>query len=232
MGSSEAIRDLLEPALASAGFELWDVEVSRLSVKVLVDRDGGIDLDSLASAANKIVSPLLDEHPELTPPEHFTLEVSSPGVERTLRTKEHYLRYLGSELSVKTNRPVSGSRRLSGILVSVDRSGITIRPGDPAAGSRKTPSPTVPHGPREGHGPDPPDAAEGGDDAAAGDLSLAFDVIDRARTVLLWGSARPARPGRDSAREQRSRSAGSRERPAAAVNAKTAPNNDSKDLGS
>jgi ribosome maturation factor RimP len=160
MGSSEAIRDLLEPALASAGLELWDVEVSRQMVRVLVDRPGGIDLDSLATVASGVVSPLLDSHPDLTPDGRFALEVSSPGMERPLRTVEQYLRYLGSEVSVKTSVPVAGSRRHRGELVSADGLRVRIRVADPA----------VPG------------------DASAGEIELPVDQIERARTVVDWGA--------------------------------------------
>jgi ribosome maturation factor RimP len=125
-GSADAIRALVEPPLVSSGLELWDVEVSRDTVRVLVDRPGGVDLDSLATTAGRVVSPLLDEHPELTPAGSFSLEVSSPGVERSLRRPEHFARYIGSEVSVKTSVPVEGSRRFQGVLVSADEQAIVV----------------------------------------------------------------------------------------------------------
>lgn len=132
--SSEAIRALVEPALASSGLELWDVEVSPDAVRVLVDRPGGIDLDALASVAGRVVSPLLDEHPDLTPPGRFSLEVSSPGVERDLRRPDHYARYLGTEISVKTTEPVAGARRHHGNLIAADEQAIRLEPKDGPAG--------------------------------------------------------------------------------------------------
>lgn len=127
MGPAEAIRDLLDPPLAAAGLELWDVEVTPHVVRVLVDRPGGIDLDGL-SAATAVVSPLLDERPELAPPDRYELEVSSPGVERTLRTSEHRRRYVGQEVSVKTTAAVAGARRLQGTLLAADDATITVAP--------------------------------------------------------------------------------------------------------
>lgn len=135
VGSPDAIRALVEPPLVSSGLELWDVEVSHDTVRLLVDRPGGVDLDALAKLAGKVVSPLLDEHPELTPAGHFSLEVSSPGVERTLRRREHYDRYVGTEVSVKTSVAVDGSRRHQGRLVSVGEEGIVIEPRDGAPGA-------------------------------------------------------------------------------------------------
>ena len=135
VGSPDAIRALVEPSLVSSGLELWDVEVSRDTVRLLVDRPGGVDLEALATLAGKVVSPLLDEHPELTPEGHFSLEVSSPGVERTLRTLDHYARYVGTEVSVKTTVAVEGARRHQGTLVSVDRDGIVVAPHEGPAGT-------------------------------------------------------------------------------------------------
>jgi ribosome maturation factor RimP len=139
MGSAEGIRELVEPAVAAAGLELWDVEVSRTLVRVLIDRPGGIDLDSLAGVANRVVSPLLDEHPELTPPGRFQLEVSSPGVERTLRTPEQFRRYIGQQITVKTTVPIEGSRRHNGILTSVSEGSIGLNPGGVAESSIEIP---------------------------------------------------------------------------------------------
>ena len=160
--SSDAIRALVEPALTSSGLELWDVEVSGDAVRILVDRTGGIDLDSLAGVAGKVVSPLLDEHPELTPAGRFSLEVSSPGVERNLRRVEHYSRYIGSEISVKTSSPVEGARRHHGNLLSVDERAVTLAPKDAPAGEV---------------------------------VELPLALIERARTVLVWGPAeKPGHP--------------------------------------
>ena len=125
-GSADAVRALVEAPLTSAGLELWDVEVTRDTIRVLVDRPGGIDLDTLATLAGQIVSPLLDEHPELTPDDQYSLEVSSPGVERTLRTLDHYRRYVGEQVSVKTAIPIDGARRHQGVLQSAGEDAITL----------------------------------------------------------------------------------------------------------
>lgn len=130
VGSADALRVLLGPSLVASGLELWDVEMTRDTVRVLVDRPGGIDLEALSAVAGRVVSPLLDDHPELTPDGQFALEVSSPGVERPLRRPEHYARHIGSEVSVKTNAPVEGSRRHQGVLLSADPDGIVLAPAE------------------------------------------------------------------------------------------------------
>lgn len=127
---AETIRDLVEPVLFAAGLELWDVEVTPGMVRISVDRPGGVDLDALTTASNAL-SPLLDEHPELVPGRRYQLEVSSPGVERKLRTPEHYRRFVGSQVSVRTTVPLSGARRLRGRLAGAGPRGITLEPVDP-----------------------------------------------------------------------------------------------------
>jgi ribosome maturation factor RimP len=124
--AADAIRSLVEPELTAAGLELWDVEVGRDVVRILVDRPGGVDLDSLASLTTRVISPLLDERPDLTPGGRFELEVSSPGAERRLRTLDQYRRYIGEEVSVKTKAPVAGARRHQGQLVAVSEHGIDV----------------------------------------------------------------------------------------------------------
>ena len=129
-GSVDALRALVESPLSAAGLELWDIEVTRDTVRVLVDRDGGIDLDTLSKVAGQVVSPLLDEHPELTPEDQFSLEVSSPGVERSLRTADHFQRYIGHTVSVKTSIPVEGARRHQGVLDGAGDDAVTVKTDD------------------------------------------------------------------------------------------------------
>jgi ribosome maturation factor RimP len=131
VAATESIRELAEPVLASTGLELWDVEVARDVVRIMVDCPGGVDLDAL-SRASTAISPVLDEHPELTPEGRYQLEVSSPGVERTLRTPGHYRRYIGSELQVKTRVAVDGSRRHHGRLLAAGEDAIELELRDTA----------------------------------------------------------------------------------------------------
>ena len=127
MSSNQSIRELSEPLLAGAGLTLWDVEVGRGVVRILVDRDGGVDLDALTEAS-RAISGLFDDHPELAPDGAYQLEVSSPGVERTLRTVEQYRRYIGEPVSIKLTAALDGQRRWRGTLVSADTDGIKIAP--------------------------------------------------------------------------------------------------------
>jgi ribosome maturation factor RimP len=129
---AQSIDELVRPLVTAAGLELWDIEVNPRMVRVLVDRPGGIDLTALTDLA-RAVSAALDEREDLTPGVHFELEVSSPGVERTLRTPSHFSRYVGTTVAVKTTVAVNGARRLQGVLLDADDTGITISDDDGSA---------------------------------------------------------------------------------------------------
>ena len=123
MSQEQRLRDLVEPLLASHDVELVDLEVKPKLVRVTVDRDGGVDLDTI-SDMTQLISSLLDAHDPL--PSSYALEVSSPGLERPLRTPAHFRRFQGSTVSVKTRPEVEGERRIEGILTDVDDDGFTV----------------------------------------------------------------------------------------------------------
>jgi ribosome maturation factor RimP len=123
---AQTIDELIRPLVTDAGLELWDVEVNPRLVRILVDREGGIDLEALTGLA-RTVSAVLDTREDLTPGAHYELEVSSPGVERTLRVPRHFQRYIGATVAVKTTAAGGApSRRLQGVLRSAEDAGITI----------------------------------------------------------------------------------------------------------
>jgi len=120
---NDRVRDLVEPDLTSAGLEVVDVEHAGAILRITVDRPGGIDLDTVSEAARR-VSDLLDRHDVV--PGRYTLEVSSPGIERSLRTPEHFARFVGTPVTVRTRPGVEGERRVDGALESADGDGIVV----------------------------------------------------------------------------------------------------------
>ena len=126
----EDLTALFEPVLRSAGLELVDVEFRSGVLLVTVDRPGGVDLEALTEA-NRVVSVVLDERDPI--PSRYSLEVSSPGVERPLRTPAHFAKALGETVTVKTRPQVPGERRLRGRLVSADQQGFELSLDDPQA---------------------------------------------------------------------------------------------------
>ena len=113
----------LQPAVVAAGLELVDVEQKAGVLQVTVDREGGVDLEALTDA-NRAVSTILDELDPI--PGRYSLEVSSPGIERPLRTPAHFAKAIGTTVTVKTRPQVPGERRLQGTLVASDDEGFTL----------------------------------------------------------------------------------------------------------
>ena len=123
MDVTERVRDLVEPVLSAADLELVDVELKGATLQVFVDREGGVDLETVAEASEK-VSTVLDEHDPV--PGRYTLEVSSPGVERPLRTPAHFRRFVGTTVAVRTHPHVEGERRIEGVLAAADDDGVVV----------------------------------------------------------------------------------------------------------
>ena len=112
----------LEPRAQQEGIEIVTVEVvgSRKSptIRVYLDTPEGIAFDQIASA-QAWVNEIMDE---LDPfPGAYMLEVSSPGIDRPLRTPEHFERFVGDEAYVMTKAPIEGRSRFTGTLKGYDR---------------------------------------------------------------------------------------------------------------
>lgn len=118
--------DLLASTVAHSGLELVDVEVHSGLVRLVVDGPGGAQLDAIAEAT-RAVSAVLDSHDPL-PGHRYTLEVTSPGVERPLRTPAQFTRAVGETVTVRTVAGAPGARRLTGRLVSADDDGFVLEP--------------------------------------------------------------------------------------------------------
>jgi ribosome maturation factor RimP len=119
----ETLRQRLAPAIAALDLEMYDVELSGAGKsRVLRVTVTGVDLDAI-TAVTQAISPILDDAPELNG--SFLLEVSSPGVERTLRTPAHYKGAIGTTVSIKVHTN-SDTRRLQGTLVDAGSEGCTI----------------------------------------------------------------------------------------------------------
>ena len=131
----DELSDLLASIVAPMGLELVDLERRATSVRVVVDRAGGVDLEAIA-AATRAVSVALDEHDPF-PGQRYTLEVSSPGVERRLRTRSHFERAVGEKVTVRTAGGGQGERRVTGRLASADADGFVVESEELPGGERR-----------------------------------------------------------------------------------------------
>ncbi|MET0800726.1 MAG: ribosome maturation factor RimP [Actinomycetota bacterium] len=121
------VEALLRPLIEAEGFELYDVtqgrEGGRTVLRVVVDGPGGVDIDTLAHLTER-VSRHLDLEGYGTGP--YDLQVSSPGVERSLKRPEHFRRAVGERVRVRTTAPMAGATTHTGELVGADDEGITL----------------------------------------------------------------------------------------------------------
>lgn len=146
---------LLAPIVATADVELLDVDWTGGTLQVVLDHADGVSIDNLATV-NRLISPVLDQHDPV--PGRYTLEVTSPGVERPLRRAEHYQRAVGEDIVVKTNPGVE-PRRVKGLLQSVEPSSVSIEAVE----------------------------IDGNDLAEVIDLTVELADIASARTIFDWG---------------------------------------------
>ncbi len=125
--TGDELATLLEPTVVRLGYELSDLEV-RLGgkgglVRVFIDKPEGVGLAD-CERVSEAVSALLDVEDPV--PGHYDLEVSSPGLDRKLTKIEHFQRFTGETVKIKTRFPIEGRRRFRGRLVSADEDRILV----------------------------------------------------------------------------------------------------------
>ncbi len=113
----------LRSLLSSLGLDLYDLEFAKGALNVIVQRAGGVDLEALTKA-NRAISEWLDLNDPI--PGRFTLDVSSPGLERRLRTSEHFRSAVGEVVTLREQREGEPTRRLEGPLLSVSDTSVTL----------------------------------------------------------------------------------------------------------
>ena len=125
--NSDELQKILEPTVERLGYELTDIEV-RLSgkgglVRLTVDKPDGIDLDDCEKVSHA-VSALLDVEDPIQ--SEYSLEVSSPGLDRKLTKPVHFQRFMGETLKVTMRFPIEGRRRFRGKLLSLKAEDIVV----------------------------------------------------------------------------------------------------------
>ena len=133
MTEVDQLSALVAPLVTAAGYELYDVQRNGGTLAVLVDGDDGVDIDDL-SQLSRTISAMLDEEDPI--PGRYTLEVSSPGVERRLRLSEHFVGAIGEVVSIRTRPDEDGRRRIVGELLAVEGEQITVADRESGAEQR------------------------------------------------------------------------------------------------
>ena len=127
----DQLRELLAPVVSGLGYQLWELEymprsgggVLRLYIDGAGDSPQGIGLDD-CERVSRGVSQTLDATDPI--PGHYTLEVSSPGLDRVLRTRAHFERFAGERVKLEMMQPIEGRKRFAGRLLGVGASDITL----------------------------------------------------------------------------------------------------------
>jgi len=126
----DALMRLLEPPIAALDYELIDLEFAREGrggvLRIYIDRRAGaadVTVDDCASVSHA-VSQILETQDPIKG--HYTLEVSSPGFDRILRTRAHFERFIGERVFAELKLPIDGRRRFVGALKSVSDDTIVV----------------------------------------------------------------------------------------------------------
>jgi ribosome maturation factor RimP len=132
-GAEEKIREVLGPILMSLGLDLWDLEFQKSGPKwllrVYIDREigGGVTLGDCESVSRDL-SAALDVEDFI--PHAYTLEVSSPGLDRALTKPEHFIRFEGQSIKIKTYQPIEKEKVFRGKLLGIVGTIVKIQVAD------------------------------------------------------------------------------------------------------
>lgn len=124
---AKVVEKLITPGLDAMDIELVDIQYTkeggRWFLRIFIDQPGGIGLDD-CQRVSEYIDPLLDEHDPV--PHAYTLEVSSPGIERPLKKPADFERFTGRRISLSTYVPVEGKRKHKGTLVAASNYSLTL----------------------------------------------------------------------------------------------------------
>ena len=120
----EEIKTFLENISAPMGIEVVDVEQKGEALTVCIETEAGVALDTCEKFHNAIMDPIDELDPSFGAP--YTLNVSSPGLDRPFKTPRDFERNLGKEVEVKLYAPLKGKKFLEGVLASADENSVTL----------------------------------------------------------------------------------------------------------
>ena len=124
--NKEELIGLLEPTVNALGYDLIDLDLNSGGgglVRLFIDKEPGITLTDCERVSRQI-GDLLDVEDPL--PSRYVLEVSSPGLDRRLRTPEHFASAIGAEIRVELKRAIDGRRKYRGHLIAADATQIEV----------------------------------------------------------------------------------------------------------
>lgn len=122
---------LVKNIINSIGYELYDIQYVKEGknnyLRIFIDKDGIIDIND-CEKVNNAINDILDREEPIT--DSYYLEVSSPGLERVLKKKEHFEKQIGNKVQVKLYKAIDGKKELDGVLKSIKDYYFTIQVDD------------------------------------------------------------------------------------------------------
>ncbi len=132
------VTELARPIVEQLGCELWDVEYvsegGQWYLRIYIDKEDGISIDD-CEKVSRAMDPILDEKDPIS--SSYIFEVSSAGLERTLKLPAHFQRFLGENVEVKLYKPLDGAKLYSGTLSAYENGGVTLDIGGKAVAFTK-----------------------------------------------------------------------------------------------
>lgn len=123
----DIVTELAKPVVEQAGCILWDVEyvkeAGQWHLRVYIDKDEGISIEDCENVSHTL-NPILDEKDPIA--DSYVFEVSSAGLERTLKYPEHFTRFIGKTVEIKLYKAQNGSKVFSGTLIKYENGDVTI----------------------------------------------------------------------------------------------------------
>ena len=127
---TEAVANLAKGVVEAEGCSLWDVEYDREAgsyyLRVYIDKPGGVSIND-CEAISRTLDKLLDEADPI--PDSYIFEVASAGAERELKRPSDFEAFLGSEVEVRTYRPIDGQKAFVGTLEKYEEGAVTLSSG-------------------------------------------------------------------------------------------------------
>lgn len=124
---TDVVAQLAAPVVEQCGCTLWDVEYVKEAgewfLRLYIDKEGGVGIED-CEAVSRPVSDLLDEADPIQ--SGYTFEVSSAGLDRTLRKPEHFASCMGQQVDVRLYRPVDGRKEYTGTLTGYEDGDVTV----------------------------------------------------------------------------------------------------------
>lgn len=123
----DTVREAIEPTVTELGYRIWDVTYSKIGadyhLEITIDSDEGINIED-CERVHRAIDPILDEKDPIE--DFYYLEVSSPGIERELRTDEHISYSIGARVEAKLFSQKNGRKSYTGTLLEFDGVTVTI----------------------------------------------------------------------------------------------------------